>query len=194
MKASKKEKVIIKKLQSYEITKSGFTLIELLVVVAIIGLLSSIVLASLSDSRTKAQNTKKNQMVIQYVNALELYRDDNPDEGYPHEGTINIDYCIGPYSASERCIDNVTYNSSISSKFDTTITGPPNDTTPVPYTPPVPYPTRDYKGTSYRCLFLSNGICTSYTMSWYLLGTNQNCNQGSWAANLGENSICELKK
>lgn len=35
-------------------TNRGFTLIELLVVIAIIGILSSVVLASLSGSRTKA--------------------------------------------------------------------------------------------------------------------------------------------
>lgn len=37
-------------------TKKGFTLIELLVVISIIGLLSSIVLASLTEARTKAKN------------------------------------------------------------------------------------------------------------------------------------------
>lgn len=54
--------------------KKGFTLIELIVVIAIIGLLASVVLASLGLSRTRAEISK---VLIDYksvANGLELYR------------------------------------------------------------------------------------------------------------------------
>ena len=53
----------------------GFTLIELLVVVAIIGLLSSVVLASLNTARTKTRDVKRLSDMRQTQVALELYYD-----------------------------------------------------------------------------------------------------------------------
>lgn len=53
--------------------KRGFTLIELLVVISIIGLLSSVVLASLNTARIKARDTSRLSALHQLQTALELY-------------------------------------------------------------------------------------------------------------------------
>jgi prepilin-type N-terminal cleavage/methylation domain-containing protein len=53
--------------------KKGFTLLELLVVIAIIGVLASIVMASLNSARSKARDAKRLSDVSQIKTALELY-------------------------------------------------------------------------------------------------------------------------
>ncbi len=57
--------------------KRGFTLIELLVVIAIIGVLASIVLASLDSSRKKGRDARRLADIKQLQLALELYYDQN---------------------------------------------------------------------------------------------------------------------
>ena len=62
-------------------TKRGFTLIELLVVIAIIGILSAVVLASLTTARQKARDSKRIAEVGQIQKGLDLYYDIN--QTYP---------------------------------------------------------------------------------------------------------------
>lgn len=55
----------------------GFTLIELMVVIAIIGLLASVVMASLNDVRSKARDTARIQTLRQIETALYSYYSNN---------------------------------------------------------------------------------------------------------------------
>ncbi len=88
----------------------GFTLIELMVVISIIGLLSSIVLASLKDARDKANVTKFKAEIKQMINALELYRGDNGK--YPYEGE-SYSYAI----SNANSIEQLTYNDDLFSNY-----------------------------------------------------------------------------
>jgi prepilin-type N-terminal cleavage/methylation domain-containing protein len=54
---------------------NGFTLIELLVVIAIIGILASIILASLSSARQKGRDARRLSDIKEIQLALELYDD-----------------------------------------------------------------------------------------------------------------------
>ncbi|NQV88620.1 MAG: prepilin-type N-terminal cleavage/methylation domain-containing protein [Parcubacteria group bacterium] len=54
-------------------TKKGFTLVELLIVIAIIGILSSIVLAGLSSSRNKSKDTAIKSQIISMRSQAEIF-------------------------------------------------------------------------------------------------------------------------
>lgn len=53
----------------------GFTLIELLVVISIIGLLASIILASLNTARAKARDARRMNDAQQITTAIQMYYD-----------------------------------------------------------------------------------------------------------------------
>lgn len=60
-----------------KINKKAFTLIELLVVVAVIGILTTLAVVSLQNTRKSARDTKRVADIKQLQLALELYVHDN---------------------------------------------------------------------------------------------------------------------
>lgn len=83
----------------------GFTLIELLVVIAIIGLLSTVVLSSLSSARDKAKNARTIVQIKEYTDAMQAYFIDH--DSYPLGASQTGVYCLG----TGPCIDySATHN------------------------------------------------------------------------------------
>lgn len=88
-------------------SQRGFTLIELLVVIAIIGILASVVLASLDTARSKARDAIRLSDMKQINYALDLFfletgRYPGPTDGVPDTGQIigvgnAIDTALQPY-------------------------------------------------------------------------------------------------
>lgn len=71
----------------------GFTLIELLVVIAIIGILASVVLASLNTARAKSRDAIRAQTLVQLRSALESYYADNgsyPSTNGAYTSSMNV--------------------------------------------------------------------------------------------------------
>lgn len=74
----------------------GFTLIELLVVISIIGILASVVLASMSDAKKSANDTARIQEARQFAIALEMYR--SAKGAYPCPTLLG---CVDPTAAAQ---------------------------------------------------------------------------------------------
>lgn len=71
-------------------SKRGFTLIELLVVIAIIGILASIILASLNSARQKGISSKISAQLANFRSAAESYYSDHSNYGSDNTAGNNV--------------------------------------------------------------------------------------------------------
>ena len=102
--------------------QKGFTLIELLVVIAVIGILASVVMASLNSARVKARNARRSSDVKQLVNAFNLGLEGSGS--LPNPGTGNW-VCV-----SATCYDTwggYTTNSTVEAYLAPYLPAKPSD-------------------------------------------------------------------
>ena len=139
----------------------GFTLIELLVVVAIIGILSSIVLASLNTARVKGADAARISDVNSIETALEMYYNDNG--GYPtSNGSSNGDVLFSDATLTGELVPK--YISSMPALLVS-------------------------DGDHYYSLGITSGVSTGYDLYIYIAKTNSWCESnpqrtldGAWGA------------
>ncbi len=159
-------------------------------VVAIIGILASIVLASLGYAREQARNKAVVQQMDQYAKALELYYSDNGryPSGFSANNAVQARraYCIGSsYTGTPNfCLPSGAFNVStlvggnVNSHIETALV--PN------YIPSLPNATINVDGVQYMSpaymnsdyLGTSGTEYRTYTLWYALEGVGQNCGKG----------------
>jgi prepilin-type N-terminal cleavage/methylation domain-containing protein len=150
----------------------GFTLIELMVVISIIGLLSSIVLASIKVARDKSVATKFKSEIQQFVSALELYKTSTGK--YPYEGGLPTTSFATNINNNNAEVTTFIFNQPVNTPLSTLVTPYLKSLPKVPanaYTAGNPawrYYANNTSYSPYRC------VGDNVTPVYVILFTNQN--------------------
>ncbi len=108
----------------------GFTLIELMVVITIIGLLASTILAALNTSRISARDSQRIQEARQFVNALEIYR--NQNGRYPCSGGSLLCAAGSVGGAAAAVVKSTSTPTGMAASVRTTLNMNPNNDSVAP--------------------------------------------------------------
>ncbi len=150
----------------------GFTLIEVMVVISIIALMSSVALSSMTSAYSNARDSKKTQLVKQYITALELYRNDN--SSYPD--TSGNRYCLGEVGSNVCHAQSRSGNATLNAALDGYIKGTP------PSLEKVMGAGFDFHGITFIFCSADNIVpgCIKdfYQLQWYVENQSNNCAPG----------------
>jgi prepilin-type N-terminal cleavage/methylation domain-containing protein len=147
----------------FKTDKKGFTLVELLVVMAIIAVMSSVVLAALSNARERSRDAKRIADFRQIKNALELFYDQTGQ--YPQSPGHAT--WSGHWAYFSECLEEGTNCGFTVSNYEPVISKVPQDpsrTTNDPFADGATY----YPGYPTGC---SDG--QGYRIAAYLEGSNE---------------------
>lgn len=161
------------KIRKNKIFNKGFTLIELLVVIAIITLLSGVVMASVTEARNKASNTKQLADYRSITAALLQFKQ---DKGY--YPATDSDTCIGIYN-SGGCKSFgvfISANNQANTEVQKYLSSLTFLEKTVLYTQGPPIPIKEYSGFVLKCKDSANyGECKDVFVKFPALKTNNSC-------------------
>lgn len=163
----------------YKNRAAGFTLIELLVVIAIIGILASVVLASLNSAREKSRNAAFVSQIKEVQTSIERFYIDNGF--YPANSTWT---CVGSYPG-DNCWNNGNYSVSTGASSFSTLISPYINTSAIA----IPY-----RGTFEGMMYQSTSGGQGFNLFYILEGDLATCPIGDLAGDSWTDATrCEIR-